>query len=262
MPYAEVNGQRLFYEDTGGDGPAVVLSHGFLMDRTMFEPQVQALADEFRFITYDERGWGDSEYDEKPFTYWDLAVDVIGLVDHLGLQQATLGGMSQGGFISLRAALANPDRVKALVLIDTQAGIEDEANVAAYRGMHDEWVTNGPQDALAGAIASIILGPAPAVRDPWIAKWQELPKEALTQPFECLMGRDDITARLGEITQPAIVFHGTDDAAIPPAKGEELCAGLANCTGVVTVQGGTHASNLTHPDEVNGPLGDFLRKYA
>ena len=73
MPYAEVNGQRLRYEDTGGDGPPMIFSHGFLMDREMFAPQAAALAPEFRVIAWDERGFGETEFDGQPFTYWDSA---------------------------------------------------------------------------------------------------------------------------------------------------------------------------------------------
>ena len=88
MTYADVNGQRLYYEDGGGDGPAIVLSHGFLMDHEMFAPQVAALAPEFRVITWDERGFGDTGFDGKPFTYWDSARACLGLLDHLGIEQA------------------------------------------------------------------------------------------------------------------------------------------------------------------------------
>src|SRR5438270_7911501 len=122
MPVAEVNGQRLRFEDTGGSGPPVVLAHGFLMDREMFAPQVEALSPEFRVITWDERGFGETEFDGQPFTYWDSAKDCLGLLDHCKLDRAVIGGMSQGGFLSLRAALLAPDCVRALVLIDTQSG--------------------------------------------------------------------------------------------------------------------------------------------
>src|SRR5580704_4232448 len=124
MPFAEVSGQRIRFDDSGGDGPPVILSHGFLMDREMFAPQIDALSGEFRVITWDERGFGETEYDGKPFTYWDSASDCLGLLDHLDLDRAVIGGMSQGGFLSLRAALLSPDRVRALVLIDTQSGPE------------------------------------------------------------------------------------------------------------------------------------------
>ena len=66
MPFAEINGQRIAYDDTGGDGPPLILAHGFLMDREMFAPQVQALAPEFRVITWDERGFGETEFDGAP----------------------------------------------------------------------------------------------------------------------------------------------------------------------------------------------------
>ena len=84
----------------------------------MFDSQVAALSDKFRVITWDERGFGDTEYDGKPFTYWDSANDCLALMTHLGVETAVLGGMSQGGFLSLRAALTAPERVRALVLID------------------------------------------------------------------------------------------------------------------------------------------------
>src|SRR5437588_8120359 len=97
MPFADINGQRIRFEDSGGDGAPVVLSHGFLMDREMFAGQVQALAPEFRVIAWDQRGFGETEYDGEPFTYWDSARDCLGVLDHLEIDRAVLGGMSQGG---------------------------------------------------------------------------------------------------------------------------------------------------------------------
>src|SRR5213075_2412402 len=83
MPVAELNGQRISFDDSGGDGAPLILSHGFLMDREMFAPQVRALAPEFRVITWDARGFGETVHDGQPFTYWDSAQDCLGLLDHL-----------------------------------------------------------------------------------------------------------------------------------------------------------------------------------
>src|SRR3989440_5417864 len=253
MPFAEVNGQRLRFDDSGGDGPPVVLSHGFLMDREMFEPQVKALAPEHRVITWDERGFGETEFDGQPFTYWDSARDCLGLLDHLDIDQAVLGGMSQGGFLSMRATLLAPERVRALVLIDTQAGVEDPERLPAYRQMQQTWLQVGPVDDLAQAIAGLILGD-PVLNEHWIAKWRDLPRDSMREPVECLFERDDVTGRLGEITCPALVIHGTADASIEIALAEKLSAGLAGSEGVARIEGGTHAANLTHPDEVNRVL--------
>ena len=107
MPFADVNDQHIYFEDSGGEGPVVIFSHGFLMDHEMFESQVAALAGEFRCITWDERGFGNTAA-RGAFTYWDSADDALALLDSLGVEQAFFVGMSQGGFIALRAALRSP----------------------------------------------------------------------------------------------------------------------------------------------------------
>jgi 3-oxoadipate enol-lactonase len=93
MPYAEVNGQRIYYQDTGGDGQVIVLAHGFLMDHSMFAPQIEAFGDQYRLITWDQRGFGQTEFDSRPFTYWDSADDCLALLDHLQVEEAVVGGL-------------------------------------------------------------------------------------------------------------------------------------------------------------------------
>jgi 3-oxoadipate enol-lactonase len=259
MPVADINGHPTYFEDNGGSGPVIVLSHGFLMDHEMFTLQVGALGGEFRVITWDERGHGQTPAG-GPFTYWDSAADVLALLDHLKIERAVLGGMSQGGFLSLRAALIAPERVKGLVLIDTQAGREDPEAIPLYRAMQAEWIANGPA-AVQEAAAQLILGDG-TPWEPWFAKWAAIPRDDLEAPLQCLVERDDISDRLAEITCPAIVFHGDADASISLDKAEMLCNGLVGCEELVVVRGGSHASNLTHPNEVNGPLIGFLRRHA
>jgi 3-oxoadipate enol-lactonase len=257
MSVASVNGVQIAYEDTGGGGPVIVLAHGFLMDRSMFEPQVAALRDRYRVITWDGRGFGDTVYDNQPFTYWDLAADCIALLDHLGIEQAVVGGMSLGGFISLRVALSAPNRVRALVLLDTQAGTEDPDVIPLYQGMVDEWVANGPSDDIAAVTAGLIVG-EPELSEAWIARWKSRPHETLALPAQTLLTRDDVTDRLREITAPALVVHGTADVSISMAKATALATGLAGCAGVVAIDGGTHSANLTHPGAVNQAIVTFL----
>lgn len=256
MAFAPVNGQQIHYEDTGGDGPAVVLGHGFLMDHTMFRHQVAVLRDHYRVVTWDERGFGDTQFDGQPFSYWDSASDCLGLMDHLGIERAVVGGMSQGGFLSLRAALTAPERVRALILLDTAAAAEHPEVAAGYQQMIDTWAAVGAVDELADIIAQIIIAD-PATNPEWIAKWKARPKELIVQPGACLLSRDDITDRLSEITCPALVVHGTEDTAITMDKAEALAAGLVGCGGVVRVPG-AHAANLTHPEPVNAAILEFL----
>jgi 3-oxoadipate enol-lactonase len=255
MPTATVNGTDIAYTDSGGDGRAVVLSHGFLMDHRMFSPQVAALAPEFRLITWDQRGFGDTRA-PGPFTFWDSASDVLGLLDHLGLRRAVLGGMSQGGFVSLRAALLAPERVDGLVLIDTQAGLEDPAAAASYEQLEDIWMEQGPAP-VQDLVASIILGPGQW--DEWFATWAAWDTDQLRLAFRCLMDRDDIAGRLSEITCPALIVHGTADAAIPLARAEELRDSLGGPAALLPVDGAGHASSLTHAGQVNPALQGFLQ---
>jgi 3-oxoadipate enol-lactonase len=255
MPTAAVNGIDIYYYDTGGDGPAVVLSHGLLMDHSMFDRQVDALSGQYRVITWDERAHGATAT-PGPFTYWDSAKDVLALLDHLGVDEAVLAGMSQGGFLSMRAALLEPHRVRALILIDTQAGLEDPANADSYRQLHDIWITQGPAP-VQEIVSAIILGPGNW--DDWYAKWAAADPDQFTHAFNTLMEREDITSRLGEITCPALIIYGTADAAIPMAKAEVLRDGLGGKTMLTVVEDGTHASNVSHPDEVNAAMANFLR---
>ena len=260
MPYADVNGQSLYYEDSGGNGPSVIFSHGFLMDREMFAPQVELLARDFRCITWDQRGFGKTGGIPAPFTYWDSARDCLGLLSHLAIEQTALIGMSQGGFLSLRAALLAPQRVKALALIDTRSGVDSQETITAFQNIKAEWLANGPknvQDGLAGFLLGSSYDPKP-----WFAKWAQMPKEAIVPTIDVLIGRDDVTARLNEITCPVLVFHGDADVAIAPEHGYALYKALSNSTGFVSVLGAGHTANLTHPEHVNGPLAEFLHTYA
>jgi 3-oxoadipate enol-lactonase len=265
MPTAAVNGIQINYADSGGDGPAVVLSHGYLMDASMFDAQVAALTPEYRVITWDQRGHGGTPA-PGPFSFWDSARDVLALLHHLGIEWAVLGGMSQGGFLSLRAAMLAPQRVRGLILIDSQAGSEEEAIRPGYEQLHQTWLDQGP-GPVQEIVAAIILGPGQW--DGWYAKWagqyaQWAPDNLgqLTWPFRCLMDRDDITGRLGEIGCPALIVQGSEDAAIALARAEEMRDGLAGPATFTVIEGAPHASNVTHPGAVNAEIVNFLDKLA
>ena len=109
-------GARLVYEVTG-EGPAVVLIHGFGLDMRMWDPQVGPLAARFRVVRYDCRGFGASgPFDPAvPYTH---AGDLVALLDHLDIGGAVLAGLSFGGRVALQTALAAPDRVRGLALLD------------------------------------------------------------------------------------------------------------------------------------------------
>jgi pimeloyl-ACP methyl ester carboxylesterase len=258
VPHADVNGQRLFYVDRGDGADVIVFSHGFLMDHSMFGSQVEALSADWRCIAWDERGHGATEDSGEEFDYWDSARDALSLIDHLGIDRVVLAGMSQGGFLSLRAAMLAPDRVRALVLMDTQSGVEDPVKIPLYDQLVTAWEQPGgpPQEAL-GTVSSIIIGPDEAQREPWEARWSRVSGPQLRHIYRTLMGRDDITPRLGELAMPALVIHGAADIAIEEPIARALARALPNAR-IEIIPGAGHAANLTHPAPVNDALRAFL----
>ena len=258
MPIAAVNGQRIYYEDTGGAGPPVIFSHGLFMDHEMFAPHVEALKSRYRCITWDERGHAGTASDTlAPFSYYDSADDLAALLAHLGIRRAVLAGMSQGGFLSLRCALTHPEIVRALILIDTQAGQEDPERLKGHMQLAGAWAEHGLSDELAGIIEGIILGQGWAGAGAWKEKWRQIKPVNMLGCMQTLASRDDVTGRLGEIKVPALVIHGDADAAIELALAEKLAAGLADAQ-LVVVPGAGHAANLTHPQMVNPAITKFL----
>jgi pimeloyl-ACP methyl ester carboxylesterase len=258
MAYADVNGQRLYFEDTGSDNTdVIVFSHGLLMDHEMFAPQVAAQRDRWRCITWDERAHGATETTSDDFTYWDSASDLLGLLDHLGVESAVLAGMSQGGFLSLRAALTAPERVRALVLIDTQPGGEAPEARAAYDPLIEAWATadEAPQEIL-DIVAAIILGNDWAGTPAWQDKWRKVTPDRLRQAYNTLVSREDVGSRLSELSIPTLVVHGELDAAI----GVPLAQALADALGgkLEIIEGAGHAANLTHPEPTNEAIEAFL----
>jgi pimeloyl-ACP methyl ester carboxylesterase len=257
MPVIDVRMQRLHYEDTGGGGLPLVLSHGFLEDLEMFAPQVAALRGRHRMITWDQRGHGKTQATADSFTYWDSADDLAGLLDCLKVERAVIGGMSQGGFISIRFALAYPERTAALVLIDSQSGCENPEKLAQYDMMHDVWTSSGPSDQLLEMVAAIIVGNRAPQSAEWIRKWKAMDPAGLTPIYRTLVDRDDVTARLSEIKVPVLVIHGTDDVAIDLSIAEDMCSRLPDCR-LVKIEGAGHSSNLTHPQPANAAIEEFL----
>lgn len=258
MPYADVNGQNLYFEDSGGDAPVIVFSHGFAMDHAMFAPQVEALRDTWRCVTWDERAHGATETTPEPFTYWDSASDLLGLLDHLGIEQAVFAGMSQGGYLSLRAALTAPERVRALVLIDTQAATEDPEKVGGYDQLIELWTgPDGPPQEVLDIVAAVILGAGWDGTPEWQAKWRKIPAQDIRQAYATLTSReDDVAHRLSELSVPTLVIHGDQDAAIDVPSATAMAEALHG--ELVLVPGGGHAANLTHPVESNAALVAFL----
>lgn len=249
------DGQTIHFEDTGGDGLAVVLGHGFLMDRTMFDPVVDALGEDFRIVRWDARGFGASGWNGGAHDPWTHAHDIAALLDHLGIERAVVGGMSQGGYSALRFALHHPDRLVGLVLLSTMAGPSAPETLDYYRSRVQAIREHGMEAGLEET-AAVLLGDT-SHWEPWVSRWRTLDPSHVAAAMEALIARDDVSGRLSEIEVPTFIAHGTEDVGMPFEHAEFLASNLP-CAGVVPLEGGAHAAAFTHADQLVGPLRSFL----
>lgn len=257
VPFARAIDADIYYEDSGGTGPVVLLAHEFFMDRTMFAAQQAALAPEFRVVAWDARGHGRTKDQRLPFTYWTAARDALTVLDAIGVERAIVGGTAQGGFTALRTALVAPERVAALILISTEAHGPTRGQWAATQRFLDEWHDRGSREEAAGRLADWLIGDDDWYRDIWTRRWTGDAHNGLDAAVGCLLGRDSVLDRLGEITCPALIIHATH-SGIADERARTLADGITAST-FVEIDGARLAVTMTHPEPVNAAIGRFLR---
>jgi 3-oxoadipate enol-lactonase len=257
-------GARLAYEVTG-DGPPVVLVHGFGLDMRMWDPQVEQLAGRFRVVRYDCRGFGASGPFDPAHGYTH-AGDLLALLDHLSIGPAVLAGLSFGGRVVMQAALAAPDRVRGLALLDavfdgvpwdpaSAEALDEATRQAQARGMlagraawlaHPLFAAARQRPGVASALAAMVAGyPGQhwTIRDPHLA----------TEPRP--------HCALDKLAMPALVAVGEHDVPCFREMSAALARGLPAAQFHVVADSG-HMINMEQPGEVNALLSRFLDQLA
>lgn len=263
MPFVTTDdGAKIHFHDTGGDGPAVVLLHGIFVDADIWEPQAKSLAPDYRVISVDVRGHGLTEDPGEPFDYWRLAQDCWAVVDHLEIDRIVAGGLFQGGWIAMRMALRNPNRVRGLVLIGTRADAYDDFERVGYEQIiMGAWILgDGPLEVVAQPIAVQMIGGTPEQRAPWMSKWNASDRRRLRLAGRALMDREGIEHMIGDITVPALLIHGISDQVYTRSRTEELASQLGGSTQVESINaiGAAHTPTYTHPELTDPLIRTFL----
>lgn len=241
-----------YTEDGPADAPVVVLSNSLGATRGMWDPQVPALAERYRVVTYDTRGHGESPAPAGPYTLDDLVDDVVALLDRLGVRQAHLAGLSLGGMTALRLAAREPWRVSRLAVLCSSAKADPQGfldRAAAAR--------SGGTAPLASTVVSRWLTPSYAAEHPdLVARLEGMIAAADDEGYaaccEVVAGMD-LREDLGRITAPTLVVSGAEDPALPPAHQEAIAAGIAGAE-LLSVSPAAHLANLERTHEVTGAL--------
>lgn len=245
-----------------GAGPAVVFSHGTLMDATMFDPQLDHLAARgYRALAYNSRVLAGAP---APHTLDDLVEDCRALLDGLAIGKCVLAGMSVGGFMALEFALAHPERLHGLIVIAaTSQGYTAEER-EAYHHQFDKLDVDGmvPR-AFAEWVAPFCFGETTRARnralvDHWIDRWATtVPARAVLFQGRSWLDKEDITARLAAIAVPTLVVHGEEDVPLPIERALPMAEAIPDAT-LVRVPEAGHSVNLEQPAIVNRAIADFL----
>jgi len=255
-----INGLTLSYSDQGTGTPLVFI-HAFPLSQTMWQPQIDALANSYRVITIDLRGHGESDTVLWNDTLDDYAADVIGLLEHLGISQAVFVGLSMGGYTLFAIYRNYPDRVKAMVLADTRAQADSEEGKAGRRAMA-QMAFNDGASAIGDLMLPKLLAPSTMEHHPEIVEQVrqmilQSPTAGIIVDLMAMAARPDSTDLLPNITCPTLVIVGEDDQATPITESQYIANRIPGSTFVTIPQAG-HISNFEQPVAFNQALSTFL----
>jgi 3-oxoadipate enol-lactonase len=269
MPAMTLHGCRVHVDDSGGSGPAVLFLHGFLFDGRMFDEQVAAMRDRFRCITMDFRGQGRSAPTAAGFQLEQQAADVLALLRSMDVPTVHLVGLSMGGYVGMRIAARQPERVLSLSLLNTGAGPHPVRKYPEHLGLAAMVRTLGlgrtrVADALEGAMfgPSFVADPTTrALRADWRARWAESDVPSLLRTLTGLMRRPDFRPELADITAPTLVVAGGVDPQHPPEDSREVVEGIRDSS-YVELAGIGHSASIEAPAEVSDAVGGFIAARA
>jgi 3-oxoadipate enol-lactonase len=261
--YLRVNGARLYYEDSGGNGPPVVFSHGLLWNTHLYDPQVAALVGDHRCIAYDHRGQGRSGDTAMPSIDLDtLTGDAVALIDALGAGPCHFVGLSMGGYVGMRLAARHPELVRSLSLLATDAFVEDVAKVARYRVLNAV-AKVGALNLTAPAVMPILFGKT-FLQDPARAEERRIWRSRLLgnrrsvhRAVRGVLERQAVDHEIVRIVAPTQVIRGSEDAAIKRRRAKATAAAIPGARFVEVPRGG-HTLTIEAPGAVNRLLRQFI----
>jgi pimeloyl-ACP methyl ester carboxylesterase len=267
MKTAKISTGELAYVDRGSGVP-VLLVHGFPLDHTMWDSQIEALCEHARVLVPDLRGFGksplgplDSMGGISMERYADDLAEFLDAVEIRADRPVVFVGLSMGGYIAWQFVRKYPSRLRALALLDTRSLADTDEARAGRIKMADNVAEWG-----SGRVAEM-MGPKLVAPDAYKANSKVVADlrrvvtntspAAIAAAQRGLAGRPDMTSFLAKIRVPTLVIVGSEDAISPPAELEAIAAAIPNAEYVVIPDSG-HMTTMENPDAVNAALSRFI----
>jgi pimeloyl-ACP methyl ester carboxylesterase len=257
-----VNGANLAVEERGSGQESIVFAHGVLLNRRMFDRQLDALKDRYRCIAFDFRGHGESEVTDDGYAVDELTEDAAALIRQLKSAPCHFVGHSLGSFVGLRLGVRYPELVRSLILVSASADQQRRSQAIRYRLLQAvaRWVGIRP---LVPTLMNVMFGQT-FMRDADRAvereTWRQLiGSQSLAGGLHAVDGvleRSGVHRDLAKITAPTLIIVGNEDAAAPLRLGKRINDAIAGSQ-LVTVLAG-HTSPVEQPDAVTAAIEEFL----
>ena len=242
------NGMNLYYE-VDGEGPAILLTHGFGASSSMWRGQMDAFRDRYRIIAWDMRGHGNTDSPEDPAEYSEPATlaDIAAILDACGVESAIVGGLSLGGYMSLAFNLAHSERTRALMLFDTGPGYNNPKGREGWN-----------QFAIRRAEAFETQGLASLGESAEVKAAQHRSADGLAKAARGMLTQRDasVIQSLTSIDKPTLVVTGADDQNFLAAHSymSEKIPGAMS----FMIDDAGHAANIDQPEAFNAAVEAFL----
>jgi 3-oxoadipate enol-lactonase len=257
-----LNNLKIGYTDDGPDNaPTIVFIHGFPFDKSMWERQIDTLKDNFRVVSYDVRGHGESDIGQADFSIDLFVSDLIALMNHLKIDMAVVCGLSMGGYIALRAMELHPTRLLGLVLCDTQCAADTpegkEKRMKAIASLQEVGVKAYAESSIPNLFAPESL----KTKERSVDFIQELilktPIKTLCNTLQALAARPETCSRLADVSVPVLILVGKEDKITPVASAMFMHERIRGSS-IRIIDDAGHLSNLENPDDFNYQLKEFL----
>lgn len=254
MPTLDRDGVKIHYQTTG-DGPALLLTHGYSSTGEMWAGQIAPLAEHFKVITWDMRGHGASDYpaDQSAYSEEATVADMAALLDAAEAKTAIVGGLSLGGYMSLAFNATHPERVRALLIIDTGPGYKNDR-------AREDWNANAIRraeryeapDSEGGGLPD----PAKVGAEVRLAHHRDATGLARAARGMLTQKNARVIESLPSIAVPSVVIVGADDT--PFLAASDYMAGKIPGATKVVIPGAGHSANIDQPQAFNAALLRFL----